>query len=76
LTAASALPGNVSVTWVGRPGIELQVNTNLSGSSWQTMTATDGTNWISGYSSTNGFTSQTNWPASSGQRFFRLIKSW
>ena len=76
LTSASATPGNVAVTWLGRPGIQLQSNSSLSGDTWQTIAGTDGTNWTTGYVSTNGFISQTNWPASGGQQFFRLIQAW
>lgn len=71
---AGALAGNaVTVTWLGRPGAHLQVSTNLTGA-WQDLPGTDGTNWVSGYNdATNGFVSQTNWPAS-GKTFFRLVK--
>jgi len=65
--------GKVPVSWLGRPGAHLQVRTNLSIGTWQDIPVTDGTNWISGSSSTNGFTSQTNWPAGTNA-FFRLFK--
>lgn len=65
--------GKVPVTWLGRPGARLQVRTNLLIGTWQDIRVTDGTNWISGSSSTNGFTSQTNWPAGNNA-FFRLFK--
>jgi hypothetical protein len=64
--------GTVPVTWLGRPGAHLQVTSALGGS-WQDLIATDGTNWTSGYFSTNGLVSQTNWP-SSGNAFFRVVK--
>jgi len=73
LTVGTPLAGKVPVSWLGRPGAHLQVRTNLSIGTWQDISATDGTNWISGSSSTNGFVSQTNWPAGSGA-FFRLLK--
>ena len=73
LTIGPASGGSIPVTWLGRPGAHLQVGTSLSGGSWQDIVATDGTNWTLGYSSTNGFVSQTNWPAS-GNAFFRLVK--
>lgn len=76
LTSASAAPGMVSVSWLGRPGVQLQETTNITDGSWQSIAATDGTNWANGYSSTNGFVSQTNWPAAGGQHFFRLIQAW
>jgi len=76
LASATVGPGNVSVSWLGRPGVQLQVNNSLNAGTWQSAVETDGTNWITGsYSSTNGFVSQTNYPASS-QQFFRLIQAW
>jgi len=72
LNVGAATGGNVPVSWLGRPGARLQAATNLL-SGWQTLAATDGTNWTTGYSSTNGFVSTTNWPAAS-KAFFRLVK--
>jgi len=46
---------------------------NVTGA-WQTIVATDGTNWSIGFSSTNGFVSETNYPTSGTGTFFRLIK--
>jgi len=73
LNVGKPVSGKVPVNWLGRPGAHLQVETDLSSGTWQNIIATDGTNWTSGYSSTNGFVSQTNWPASS-KAFFRLVK--
>lgn len=73
LTVGAQSGGNVPVSWLGRPGARLQTTTDLTSGVWQTIVATDGTNWTAGYSSTNGFVSVTNWPAS-GNTFFRLIK--
>lgn len=73
LAVGKPVAGKVPVNWLGRPGAHLQVKTNLLSGTWQDIVATDGTNWTSGYSSTNGFVSQTNWPASS-KAFFRLVK--
>jgi hypothetical protein len=73
LTVGTAVAGKVPVRWLGRPGAHLQVRTDLSSGTWQDISATDGTNWISGSSSTNGFVSQTNWPAGI-KAFFRLFK--
>jgi len=72
LTVAPLATGKVPVSWLGRPGAHLQVSSSLTGA-WQDLWATDGTNWNSGYSSSNGFVSVTNWP-SSGNMFFRLVK--
>ena len=73
LNVGPLVAGKVPVVWLGRPGAHLQVRGDLSSGTWQDMFATDGTNWTSGYSSTNGFVSQTNWPAVNAS-FFRLIK--
>jgi hypothetical protein len=73
LNIGNPVSGKVPVSWLGRPGAHLQVNTNLSSGTWKDIFATDGTNWTSGYGSTNGFVSQTNWPASNNA-FFRLVK--
>ncbi len=73
LSVGTPVAGMVPVSWLGRPGARLQVGTDLLSGGWQTLAATDGTNWTTGYSSTNGFVSTTNWPASS-KAFFRLVK--
>ena len=73
LRVGPAVGGSVPVSWLGRPGARLQVRSDLTSGAWLTLPATDGTNWTSGYSSTNGFVSQTNWPAA-GNTFFRLAK--
>ena len=73
LAIGQPVSGKVPVTWLGSPGTHLQVKTNLVSGTWQDLAATDGTNWTSGFGSTNGFVSQTNWPASS-RAFFRVVK--
>jgi hypothetical protein len=73
LKVGAASGGTVPVSWLGRPGAHLQVSTSLNSGSWTDLTETDGTNWVSGVASTNGFVSVTNWPAT-GSSFFRLIK--
>ena len=73
LTVGAPSGGNVAVSWLGRPGANLQVKTALTQGLWQNLADTDGTNWTAGYSSTNGFVSVTNWPAT-GSAFFRLVK--
>ena len=72
LTVGTPVAGKVPVSWLGRPGANLQSASSLSGP-WQNIPSTDGTNWTIGSSSTNGFVSVTNWP-SSGNTFFRLVK--
>jgi hypothetical protein len=76
LASASAGAGSVAVSWLGRPGVQLQVCTNLL-KGWQNIAETDGTNWVTGNAATtNGFVSQTNVPAISGSQFFRLQQAW
>jgi hypothetical protein len=74
LTVGALSGGAVPVQWLGCPGARLAWSTNLSNGNWQQITATDGTNWTSGFSSTNGFVSQTNWPTAGTQVYFRLAK--
>jgi len=73
LTVHTPTNGTVPITWLGRPGAELQSSANLPGANWQTIAATDGTNWNIGFYGTNGFVSETNWPAN-GATFFRVVK--
>ncbi len=73
LSVGAVSAGKVPVTWLGRPGAHLQVNSNLTGGAWLDVAGTDGTNNTTGSFGTNGFVSQTNWPAS-GNGFFRLVK--
>ena len=72
LTVGTPVAGKIPVSWLGRPGANLQSAGSVNGP-WQNIPATDGTNWTVGSSSTNGFVSLTNWP-SSGNTFFRLVK--
>jgi hypothetical protein len=61
LQASHATPGNVLISWLGRPGVHLQSRANLTSAPWVDHMETDGL-------------SSTNWPAGSGSQFFRLIK--
>ncbi len=72
LNIGRAAAGKVPVSWLGRPGAQLQTAGSLSGP-WINHPETDGTNWTAGTSSANGLVSQTNWPAG-GTTFFRLVK--
>lgn len=74
LTVGAASNGQIPVQWLGTPGTRLAWKTNLTTGAWQQIIATDGTNWTSGYNSTNGFVSETNWPSSGGPVFFQLAK--
>jgi hypothetical protein len=73
LTVGTPVSGMVPVSWLGRPGAHLQINSSLTNPVWQNISATDGTTWTTGFSSANGFVSVTNWPAS-GNTFFRVVK--
>jgi hypothetical protein len=53
--------GKSLISWLGRPGVWLQKNTNLTSTSWQNLPATDGL-------------SSTNYPISAAREFFRLVK--
>jgi hypothetical protein len=60
LAAGPESGGNVPLTWLGRPGVHLQVGTNLLKGTWIDLPATDGQN-------------ATNYPAGGPEAFFRLI---
>jgi hypothetical protein len=72
LSVGKLTGGEVPLSWLGRPGAQLQTASSLAGP-WTNHPETDGTNWITGSSSVNGLVSQTNWPAA-GTTFFRLVK--
>lgn len=74
LTVGAASNGKVPVQWLGTPGTRLAWSTSLTSGVWQQIPATDGTNWLSGFNSTNGFVSQTNWPAAGAPVYFKLEK--
>jgi hypothetical protein len=74
LSVGTEAGGKIPVSWLGRPGAHLQVNSALSAGGWQDVAATDGTHWTAGYSSPNGLVSVTNWPAGGNNTFFRLVK--
>ena len=73
LAIGAASGGTVPVQWSGRPGVHLQTTTALGGT-WADHYNTDGTNWTAGVFGPDGLTSVTNYPASSGATFFRLVK--
>ncbi len=75
LSITPASNGKVSVNWLGRPGVKLQSNASLTGSSWSNHNATDGLNWVGTTNLTSdGWASSTNLPMGSSSGFFRLIK--
>jgi hypothetical protein len=60
LVAVPGAPGQVQIKWLGLKCIQMQGSTDLATTNWTTYPATDGT-------------SATNWPATTGQGYFRLI---
>ena len=71
LAVAPASGGTVKLSWLGAPNVTVQTASSIKGA-WTTQPQTAGALWSSGFSSTNGFVSVTNWPTSSGSTFFRL----
>lgn len=61
LLASRAASGHALISWLGRPGVHLQTRTNLTTAPWVDHMETDGL-------------SSTNWPAGSGNLYFRLIR--
>ena len=59
LTIGPKSGGNVPITWLGRPGVHLQVSPNLNTGLWTDLPGTDAH-------------SSTNYPAGAAQDFFRL----
>lgn len=74
LSANRAPSSSVSISWLGRPGVHLQTTGSLVAGPWNDLLDTDGATWTTGHSSTNGFISVTNYPASGSPSFFRLVK--
>ncbi len=73
LTVGTPVGGSIPVSWLGRPGAHLQTATSITGP-WTDIWTTDGTNWTNGVNTPDGLMSVTNWPAASGNTFFRLAK--
>jgi hypothetical protein len=66
--------GNVTVKWVGRPGVKLQTSGNITGS-WASQNATDGSTWTGSTAATSdGTATVTNLPTSGSAGYFRLVK--
>ncbi len=53
--------GNLPMTWLGRPGVFLENESDLTSGNWTTNFATD-------------CAQSTNWPVSGSAQFFRLIE--
>ncbi|HEV2210359.1 MAG TPA: hypothetical protein VG167_16410 [Verrucomicrobiae bacterium] len=73
LTIGAPSGGNIPISWLGRPGAQLQVKTSLSDPVWQALPSTDGLRWTNGVNTPNGLLSVTNWP-STGSTYFRLVR--
>ncbi|MFZ0826681.1 MAG: hypothetical protein WAO02_04585 [Verrucomicrobiia bacterium] len=74
LKAAPAPGGNIQLSWLGAPNVQVQTRTSLTSGAWIGHPETAGTVWSSGNNSVNGLVSVTNWPAGGGSLFFRLIQ--
>lgn len=72
LSVAPAAGGKIKLSWLGSPSVQVQTSTNLTKGAWVSHPETGGTVWSTGVNSTNGLISVTNWPAGSGNLFFRL----
>ena len=55
-----AFPTLKPITWLGRPGVHLQVKTKLTAGAWTDLPGTDAQN-------------ATNYPVGAGASYFRLI---
>jgi hypothetical protein len=60
LAAGPASGGTLPISWLGRPGVHLQMGTNLVKGTWIDLPATDGLN-------------VTNYPVNGPASYFRLI---
>jgi hypothetical protein len=68
LTVSNASNNQVTLSWLGRPGVHLQTTSDLSGT-WTNQYLTDGTNLVVG----PGGTASTNYTVGPGNLFFRLV---
>ncbi len=73
LSLTEAAGGNVQLSWLGAPNVQVQTRNSISTGSWISLPNTSGATWSAGINTTNGLLSETNLPAS-GCTFFRLIK--
>lgn len=74
LTLVPAPGGQVTLKWLGRPGVHVQSAPSVTGGSWVDHIETDGTNWSAGTISPDGLLSNTNLPATGASQYFRLVK--
>ena len=73
--SAKASAGKAAISWLGRPGVNLQSKGNVTSGSWADVAGTDGyTLTSSAGTTTNGWLSLTNYPPTGTQNYFRLIK--
>jgi hypothetical protein len=73
LQATSAGGGQMSVSWLGRPGAFLESRSSLSSGSWTVQPGSDG-HYTTGYLTPYGFVTVTNIPANGDSLFLRLDK--
>lgn len=74
LAVTRAPRGQVSLSWLGSPSVQIQSSTDLTKGVWVSHPETSGALFGTGVSSNNGLISVTNWPAASGSLFFRLLQ--
>jgi hypothetical protein len=74
LSVSPESAGKVQLSWLGAPNVQVQTSSSLQSSSWVSQPQTGGALWSAGTNSANGLVSVTNWPAGSGNTFFRLIQ--
>jgi len=73
LAVQKSAGGNVQLSWLGAPNVEVQTSSSVTSGPWVSLPQTSGVLWSAGVSSVNGLVSVTNMPAS-GSSYFRLIK--
>jgi len=73
LSVRNVSGGNVQLSWLGAPNVEVQTSSSITGS-WTTLPQTSGEFWSAGINTTNGLLSVTNIPTS-GNSYFRLIQN-
>lgn len=74
LTAEPAAAGNLQLTWLGAPNVQVQTSSNLLSGPWVSQPQTSGAVSSAGTNSVNGLVSTNNWPTTGGNTFFRLIQ--
>jgi hypothetical protein len=69
LAATASTNNQIQVSWLGRPGVELQTTPSLSPAVWTSQPLTDGTNLMVA----PGGIATTNYTIGAGNLFYRLV---